>query len=162
MEEQLLQPIRENLWWVRPGQLAGVRKPLPTELPELEAMGIGAIVSVMDDPANLDAYEQANIPYRWLPTKGGTAPTLTQIQDLKAFVDEQNQAGKAVAIHCTSGNRRTGTMLAAYLICTGTAYEDAMQVIQRANPNAELREAQLTFLRSLDRMQFAPHSTNDV
>ncbi|MFB2837220.1 dual specificity protein phosphatase family protein [Floridanema evergladense] len=147
MEET--QPILENLWWVIPGKLAGVRKPLPEEIEQLKAAGIGAIVSVMDDPSNLDLYEQANLDYRWLPTKGGNAPTVEQIQALQAFIEQQNQLGKAVAVHCTSGNRRTGTMLAAYLILTGTPYDDAMQIIQTANPNAELREAQLTFLQSL-------------
>lgn len=143
------QPISENLWWVIPSKLAGVRKPTPEEIGELKAAGIGAIVSVMDDPANLDLYEQADLPYRWLPTKGGTAPTQAQIQELQNFVDQQNQLGNAVAIHCTSGNRRTGTMLAAYLIANRSSYDIAMQIIQTANPAAELREAQLTFLQKL-------------
>jgi atypical dual specificity phosphatase len=143
------QSISENLWWVIPGQLAGMRKPTSTEMAELKATGIGAIVSVMDDPANLEVYERENLPYRWLPTKGGTAPSLEQVQELQRFVAEQNQLGKGVAVHCTSGNRRTGTILAAYLIQTGSSFEDAIQVIQAANPCAELREAQIDFLRDL-------------
>lgn len=141
--------ITQNLWWVIPRKLAGVRKPALEEIAALQAAGVGAIVSVMDDPSNLDLYEQAGLPYRWLPTKGGTAPTPEQLQELQTFVDDQNNAGRAVAVHCTSGNRRTGTLLAAYLIQTGSSYDDAMQVIQSANPNAELREAQLHFLKSL-------------
>lgn len=149
MEEPQTQSILENLWWVVPGKLAGVRKPTPEEIAELKSAGIGAIVSVMDDPSNLDLYHQANLSYHWLPTKGGTAPTPEQIQELQTFIEQQNQLDHAVAVHCTSGNRRTGTMLAAYLIRTGSSYDDAMQVIQSANPNAELREAQITFLRLL-------------
>ena len=149
MEHQLIQPIKENLWWVIPGKLAGVRKPITEELTELQAEGIGAIVSVMDDPSNLDLYEQAGIPYLWLPTKGGTAPSREQIQELQNFVDSQNRLGHAVAVHCTSGRRRTGTMLASYLIWAGSSYDKAMQTIQDANPDAELREAQTTFLREL-------------
>lgn len=142
-----IQPIAENIWWVIPNKLAGVRKPTADEISELKAAGVGAIVSVMDDPANLDLYEQANLPYRWLPTPGGTAPSPEQIEELQHFVDQQNQLGNAVAVHCTSGNRRTGTMLAAYLIGSGSSYEQAMQAIQTANPNAELREAQMMFLQ---------------
>lgn len=145
--EQLPQPIEQNLWWVIPAQLAGVRKPMAEEIAQLQKAGIGAIISVMDDPANLDLYQQAGLPARWLPTKGGTAPTREQIQALQNFVSEQNSDGHAVAVHCTSGNRRTGTMLAAYLIATGSSYHQAMQVIQSANPNAELRDAQITFLK---------------
>ncbi len=143
------QPIAENLWWVIPGKLAGVRQPTAEALTDLQAAGIGAIVSVMDDRSNLDLYEQATIPYRWLPTKGGTAPSREQIQALQQFVNAQHQLGKAVAVHCTSGRRRTGTMLAAYLIQAGSSYSEAMQVIQSANPDVDLREAQMMFLQVL-------------
>lgn len=149
MESQLIQPIAENLWWVIPGKLAGVRQPMAEELTELQSAGIGAIVSVMDDPANLDLYQKANIPHLWLPTKGGTAPSAEQIQELQGFVSNQYDLGHGVAVHCTSGRRRTGTMLAAYLILTGSSYDEAMQTIQNANPDAELRAAQITFLREL-------------
>jgi hypothetical protein len=53
------QSISENLRWVIPGKLGGVRKATADELPALQASGIGAIISVMDDPSNLDLYEQA-------------------------------------------------------------------------------------------------------
>jgi protein-tyrosine phosphatase len=149
MQQQPIQPIAENLWWVIPNKLAGVRKPVVEELTELQAAGIGAIISVMDDPSNLDLYQRSDIPYLWLPTKGGTSPSRQQIQELQDFVNYQNQLGKAVAVHCTSGRRRTGTMLASYLINAGSAYDDAMQAIQTANPDVELREAQTTFLQEL-------------
>ncbi len=149
--EQPIGPIKENLWWVIPHKLAGVRKPMAEELTELLSCGIGAIVSVMDDPSNLDLYRQANIPHLWLPTKGGTSPSREQIQELQNFVDSQNRLGHAVAIHCTSGRRRTGTMLAAYLICTGSSYDQAMQSVQSANSEVDLREAQSSFLRELAR-----------
>jgi protein-tyrosine phosphatase len=144
-----IQPIKENVWWVIPDKLAGVRKPMAEELSELEAAGIGAIISVMDDPSNLDWYQRANIPYLWLPMKGGTPPSQEQIQQLQTFVDSQNRLGHAVAVHCTTGRRRTGTMLAAYLMSAGSSYDEAMQTIQEANPDVELREAQTSFLREL-------------
>lgn len=148
-EQQPLQPIEENLWWVIPAKLAGVRKPVAEEIAQLQKAGVGAVVSVMDDPSNLDLYQRSEIPNLWLPTKGGTAPSPEQIQELENFISTQNQLGHAVAVHCTSGRRRTGTMLAAYLIAAGSSYEQAMQIIQEANPDAELRSAQTTFLREL-------------
>jgi len=141
--------IAKELWWVLPQQLAGVRKPHPEELPALQAAGIGAIASVMDDPSNLDTYEQAGLPYQWLPVTGGTAPSLEQLQQLQTFIDRQRAAGRAIAIHCSSGRRRTGTMLAAYLIRSGWDWTAALAAIQQANPAVVLREAQVQFLRSL-------------
>lgn len=149
MEQQPIQPIKKNLWWVVPGILAGVRKPMAEELFELMAAGIGAIVSVMDDPSNLDLYQRSNIPHLWLPIKGGTPPSREQIQQLQTFVSSQNHTGQAVAVHCTTGRRRTGTMLASYLIEAGSSYNEAIQTILNANPDVELREAQTTFLREL-------------
>ena len=149
MEQQPIQPINKNLWWVIPGKLAGVRKPMAEELTDLQTAGIGAIVSVMDDPSNVELYQRSEIPYLWLPTKGGTAPSREQIQKLQNFVSSQNELGHAVAVHCTSGKRRTGTMLASYLILAGLSYDEAMQTIQDAKPDAELREAQTSFLREL-------------
>ncbi len=142
------EPISKNLWWVIPDRLAGVRKPTADEIPELHLSGVGGIVSVMDDPSNLDLYESAGLPHRWLPVKGGTAPTREQIAELSDFVAEQNARGTGVALHCTSGRRRTGTFLAAYLIASGKSYEEALQIVLAANPDVELREAQLEFLRA--------------
>jgi atypical dual specificity phosphatase len=149
MDQQPIEPIVENLWWVIPGKLAGVRKPTTEELLKLQASGIGAIVSVLDDPSNLDVYKQVDIPFRWLPIQGGTPPSRDQIQELAHFIDEQQLQGLAVAVHCTNGLRRTGTMLAAYLIHIGSTYEAAMQTIHSGNPEVELRAAQTDFLRSL-------------
>lgn len=149
IEDTPVQPIQENLWWVIPGKLAGVRRPNPEEISALQTAGVGAIVSIMDDPANLDLYQQVGLPYLWLPIKGGTAPGQLQIQKFQSFVEEQNRLGRAVAVHCTSGRRRTGTMLAAYLIQRGMTFKNALQTILIVNPNVELREAQIVSLQAL-------------
>lgn len=153
MEPQTEQKITVNLWWVIPGKLAGVRKPTAEELPELKVAGVGAIVSVVDDPSNLELYEQTKLPSLWLPVKGGTAPSREQVQQLQAFVKLQHQQGNAVAVHCTSGRRRTGTFLASYLILEGSSDQQAMQTILTKNPEVELREAQMTFLQKLSGLE---------
>lgn len=149
MNSPSAQPISENLWWVIPNQLAGVRKPEPEELLDLQTMGINAIVSVMDDPANLDLYQQNHIPYIWIPIPGGTPPNPEQLQTFKNFVKQQHRLGNAVAVHCSSGRRRTGTLLASYLIAEGASYADAVQRVHAANPEVEMREAQHQFLQKL-------------
>jgi len=143
------QPINENLWWVISKKVGGVRKPTEEEIPILKESGVGAIVSVMDDPSNLDIYQSLDLPYLWLPVKGGTAPTVEQIHTLKDFIDSQNNLGHGVVIHCTSGRRRTGTFLAAYLISIGKSYDESLAIVQNANPDVELRDAQATFLKEL-------------
>ncbi|RUT04302.1 hypothetical protein DSM106972_045300 [Dulcicalothrix desertica PCC 7102] len=107
--QQTIQPIAENLWWVIPNTLAGVRKPTLEELSELKAAGISAIVSVMNYPANLDLYEQFSIPHLWLPIDVGSSPSREQVQELQQFANIQNSLGHAVAVHCTGGVHRTPT-----------------------------------------------------
>jgi protein-tyrosine phosphatase len=141
--------LQESMWWIIPGQLAGMRKPAADELEVLQAEGVGAIVSVMDDPSNLDLYEAAHIPHRWLPTTGGKAPTQEQVNEFCQFVDAQNQAANAVAVHCSSGRRRTATFLGAYLIRQGASYEAALAAIAQANPAVAMREPQRQFLHAL-------------
>ncbi|PSB55878.1 protein-tyrosine phosphatase family protein [Chamaesiphon polymorphus] len=149
MEQSAIQPIVENLWWVIPGKLAGVRKPTSAEIEELQKVGIGAIVSVMHDKSNLELYQQENIPYLWLPIQIASSPSRSQVAELIDFVDRHHRQGVGTAIHCTGGLHRTGTMLAAYLILNGSAYEDAMRTIETANSQALLELAQQVFLRSL-------------
>ena len=149
MQQKSIQSIVENLWWVIPDRLAGVRQPLPAELSELQSTEIGAIVSVLDTDTNLALYRSQEIPYLWLPVVGGMAPDREQVRAFQVFVDEQNQLDRAVAVHCTGGRHRTGTMLAAYLIATGWSYSAAIEKILHANPEAELETVQKIFLRSL-------------
>lgn len=147
--EQQSELIIDNLWWVIPGKLAGVRKPTAAELRELQAVGIGAIVSVMHDRANLELYERENIPHLWLPIQIASSPSRSQVEELTNFVDRYHRQGVGTAIHCTGGLHRTGTMLAAYLIWNGSSNDDAIQTIETANPLAVLELAQTVFLRSL-------------
>jgi atypical dual specificity phosphatase len=147
--EQQSESIIENLWWVIPGKLAGVRKPTAAELKELQSVGIGAIVSVVHDRSNLELYKRENIPYLWLPIQIASSPSRSQVEELIDFVDLHHHQGVGVAVHCTGGLHRTGTMLAAYLILNGAAAEDAIEKIATANPQAVLELAQTVFLHSL-------------
>lgn len=157
MGQDIIQPIVKALWWVVPDKLAGVRKPTAEELPELQAVGIGAIVSVFHDASNLDLYQQAGIPFIWLPIEIDSVPNESQLQEFLDFVRHQSELGHAVAVHCSTGKHRTGTMLAAYLIKNGSSYSEAMNTLLSANSDIELPSSQSIFLRELK--PFSPNST---
>lgn len=149
MAQQPIQPIEANLWWVVPGKLAGVRQPTAEELPALQAAGVSAIVSVFHDSSNLDLYQQTGIPYIWLPIAVDSVPKESQLQEFLDFVQQQNEMGRAVAVHCSTGKHRTGTMLAAYLIRNGSSYSAAMNTMLSANSEIELPNSQSTFVQGL-------------
>lgn len=138
-----------NLWWVEFQRLGGMAKPAVAAIPHLRAAGIDAIISVTDDPGNLAEYAAADLPYCWFPITGGTAPTLEQVRQFQQFVTDHHHLGHSVVVHCSSGRRRTGTLLAAYLIATGQSAEAAMTAIHQANPAVELRAVQIEFLHRL-------------
>lgn len=143
-------PLTDSLWWVIPKQLGGMRKPTAGEILGLKALGVDALVSVMDDPSNLDLYEQAGIPHLWLPTPGGTAPTGEQLDQFTQFVYRQKAQSHSVVVHCSSGRRRTGTFLAAYLMTVGQPFDAVLETLKQTNPQVELREPQIQFLQSLE------------
>lgn len=138
------------MWWVIDKKIGGCAKPTKDEIGSYQSDGIGGIVSLLDDEENLKLYEESGLAHLWLPVKGGTAPTLSQMLQLKEFVDQYtNDGAKYVLVHCTNGNRRTGTILIAYLILLGHSYAEAKSIILKANPLVDLREAQESFLQSL-------------
>jgi len=139
-----------GIYFVTP-LLAGMRRPTPQDLPKLEKLNVHGFVSVQDDREALDeVYVPYGIKHCWVPTKGGTPPTQEQIATIESFVKEMNAQGSAVAIHCSSGNRRTGTVLAALLIKgEKMSCEDAVAKVQAVNPKADLRQAQLDFLQTI-------------
>ena len=145
----MIETILENLWWVIPDKLAGVRKPEAQELSQLQSAGIGAIVSVFHESSNLSLYEKENIPHLWLPIAIDGVPSEEQIQEFSDFVKEQNSLSHTVAVHCSTGKHRTGTILAAYLIQSGLSYEKAMQNILKVNPDIKLPINQVNFLQEL-------------
>jgi hypothetical protein len=51
--------------------------------------------------------------------------------------------------------RRTGTLLAAYLVAQGENPEKAIALVQEARPTAELRDAQKSFLSDLPSLLLA-------
>lgn len=55
------------------------------------------------------------------------------------------------AVHCMSGNYRTGTLLAIYLIA-GETPDLVIERIQQTSPTDKLREPQIYFLHELPQL----------
>ena len=139
----------DYVWWLIPNQLAGMSRPPLKDLSQLYQVGIRGIVSVMDEPSGIQEYQQAGFQGLWLPITGGKPPTVEQVNQFVVFAEPLMAQKQSVVVHCTSGNRRTGTLLAAYLIAKGETPEKAIALVKEARPTAELRDAQKEFLFSL-------------
>ena len=137
------------VWWLVPEKLAGMSRPPLEDLTPLYQAGMRGIVSVMDEPSGIEEYREAGFKALWLPITGGKPPTVEQVKQFVQFAEPLLEKNQSVVVHCTSGNRRTGTLLAAYLVAKGENPEKALSLIREVRPTAELREAQREFLLKL-------------
>jgi atypical dual specificity phosphatase len=140
------------IWWLLPKKLAGMSRPPLEDLPLLYQGGIRGIVSVMDEPSGIKDYQKSGLKALWLPITGGKPPTVEQVKQFVQFAQPLITDNQAVVVHCTSGNRRTGTLLGAYLIAEGATPEKAIALILETRPTAELRDVQREFLVNLPQL----------
>ena len=142
-------PYPDYVWWLVPEKLAGMSRPPLEDLTLLYQAGMRGIVSVMDEPSGIEEYREAGFKALWLPITGGKPPTVEQVKQFVQFAEPLLEKNQSVVVHCTSGNRRTGTLLAAYLVAKSENPEKALSLIREVRPTAELREAQREFLLKL-------------
>lgn len=134
-------------------QLVGMRK--PTNDSEMQALKtehhITAIISLLDDTENHELYKNNDMDFLWLPVKGGGAPNREQVEQAYQYINNilDQSANAVVATHCNGGRKRTGTLLSGVLILNGVAVETAINMVETANPEITLTQAQREFLHSL-------------
>lgn len=97
--------------------------PLDTDLAFLRRQGIGAVLSLTEEPL-----------------------TPAQLDRALDFIDGQRARGNKVAVHCLMGQGRTGTVLAAYLIRGGVSPATALRELRSVCPDAVGAAAQERFL----------------
>ena len=76
------------------------------------------------------------------PKTLSTPPTQEQLEKCLETIRKANDAGMGVAVHCTAGLGRTGSVLAAYLISKGTPPEEAIEQIRQLRPGSVETEEQ--------------------
>lgn len=96
---------------------------------QLEEWGIDSVVNMRRefDDRSLDI----TIPnYLQIPLADDTAPSLEQLEQGAAFIQQNIDRGGKVYIHCGAGVGRAPTMASAYLISTGMTPAEAEEEIR--------------------------------
>lgn len=130
-----------NYCFVVEGVLAGSAlpghcNPLMEDLQQAQQAGITAIVSLTETPLPTAMLREAGMKYLHLPVEDFGPPTIGQVEEFVAFVDQVRQEGGGTLVHCRAGYGRTGTMLAAFLIRDGRSAADAIRHIRQVRPGS--------------------------
>lgn len=147
-----------RFYWLIEGSVAGCSRPGTTEqtrvnghaqagedspdaditrdLSWLRQRGIGAVLSLTEDPLPNDALADHDLDSLHLPVRDLSPPFPEQFMHALDFIDRQRSRGKRVAVHCLQGQGRTGVVLAALLIREGESADSAIQRLRTICPGA--------------------------
>jgi atypical dual specificity phosphatase len=109
---------------------------LLSDVLQLQREGIGAVLSLTEEPLPTEVLDREKIENLHLPVPDLAAPTPDQLRAALHFIDVARSHGKSVAVHCLMGQGRTGTVLAAYLIRSGIRVDDAIAQVRAICPGA--------------------------
>lgn len=137
-----------NFSWVVPDELAGMAQPgecghsagsvdeLGQDLDALVSEGVGALVSLSEDPLHRVAIAQRSLRYLHLPIPDMSAPSVEEIDRGVSFIARARGDDLAVAVHCRAGMGRTGTLLACCLVESGHSPTEAMAQLRASRPGS--------------------------
>jgi len=154
------------IWWAIDGVLAGMPMPYVAterrmnfggelhgyddELPLLHTAGIRALVCLLNLPGDAPVFESAGFRFICAPVDNGLAPSCEQVKAIAEFIDTCRSHRLPVAVHCEGGLGRTGTVIAAYLICKGLTARDAIRLVRSKEPSAIETVPQIMFLQAFE------------
>jgi atypical dual specificity phosphatase len=122
--------------WVEDRKLAGSGYPASAaQLAWLQEKGIGALLSLTEDPLPQDWSERSPMVMAHVPMRDHSPPDAASLEKAVSFIEKESSEGRAVAVHCLAGEGRTGCVLAAYLVKSrGLGAAEALRIIRGAKP----------------------------
>jgi hypothetical protein len=108
------------------------------EAEELVRRGVTAVLDLTAEFSEAPAFRA--LTYQNIPLLDLTAPTVHQLRDAAAFIQEQSEQG-VVYVHCKIGYSRSAVAAAAYLLQSGqaTSVEEALSLVRARRPQIVVR-----------------------
>lgn len=147
----------EGFSWIVDGALAampvpGRNRPLTEDAEFLKSQRVRTVVSLTENPP---LFDDESIRQVWIPVEDFTAPTLQQMIEFVDVVSDSTANGDPVAVHCTAGLGRSGTMAAVYLVANGATADQAITRVRDLRPGSIETEEQENAVRQAE-LHFSP------
>ncbi len=145
-----------NFGYVFEDKIAGSANPsfssdFAKTLAELNQEGFRGILSLTEESLDRPLLGEFGLDYAHVPVIDFSPPSLDQILASVRFMDEHVTRGEAVLVHCTAGQGRTGTILAAFLVAQGLDPAEAIRTIRDLRPGSIETQAQENAIFEYDR-----------
>jgi atypical dual specificity phosphatase len=129
--------------WIEKPLLAALAQPeAPEDLLWLRHQGIDLLISLTEDRPRRDWVDEAGLLALHEPMEDMAAPSQHQLDRCVSAIERAMERNMGVAVHCTAGLGRTGTVLACYLIAQGQSVQNAIARIRRLRPGSIETEEQ--------------------
>ncbi len=122
--------------WIIEDRLLAMAYPTDREIERLAELGITTIVALFETPPDTSAAMRRGLRYIHLPYEDMTPPSPELIREFVGLMEGAFASGEKVAVHCMAGLGRTGTLIACYLVHTGSGPAEAIEYVRGRRPGA--------------------------
>lgn len=123
--------------WIKRPLLAAMARPSSAEdCAWLRAQGIQILLSLTEEPPRRDWVNDAGLMVFHVPIVDMEAPTQEQLRRCVSAIERAHEQKMGVAVHCTAGLGRSGTVLAAWFVRQGLSAQNAIARVRRLRPGS--------------------------
>ena len=130
-------PAPAGFTWIKRPLLAALARPsAAADCTWLREHGIQVLLSLTEDPPRRDWVNDAGLMVFHVPIIDMEAPSPEQLERCVSAIERAHQQQFGVAVHCTAGLGRTGTVLAAWFVSQGLSPQNAVARVRRLRPGS--------------------------